>query len=649
MSLVVFIRRRALAVQVLLLGAGVALCWAIATSPPTALAKSPVTTVPSPAAAEPATVEQNARVLQELPFSDRQDYEDAERGFIATVPDLTVKHASGLVTWTLTGFEFLLQTAPPTTVNPSLWRLAQLNMNNGLFKVVDGVYQIRGFDLSNMTIVEGEDGIIVIDPLSVKETAKAAIDFYYAQRGTRPVKAVIYSHTHSDHYGGVRGVITDADVAAGTQVLAPVGFLEAAVSENVFAGVAMARRTSYVYGGMLPRGERGLVDDGLGKAFPLGTATLIAPTDIVSASDLTRTIDGVDLQFYLVSGTEAPAEMTIYLPQSRVLDSAEIACPLLHNVLTLRGAQVRDPKRWATNLSSVIAMYGDKTDVLIAQHHWPRWGKEDATRLLADQRDLYEYINDQTLNLANKGYTPTEIAEMIELPESLSQAWYVRGYYGTLSHDVKAVYQRYLGWYDGVPADLDPLPTADAARKYVEYMGGPDAVMAKARKDFKAGEYRWVAQVMNQVVFAYPDDAKARYLEAAALEQLGYQAESATWRNIYLCGAQELRKGYKVPSFGGAFTPDTIRAMTTPLVFDYWGVCLNAQKAAGVTMVIDWTFTDTGEQFALNLSNSALTYRTRVPRSRRRHRSHSRTNDPRCDHRRVRPTSRRRSRRGRCR
>ena len=568
---------------------------------------------PSGLAAEPATRDHNAAVMQELPFADRQDYADAQRGFIATLPSVTIKTDTGKVAWALTGFEFLQQAEAPASVNPSLWRHAQLNMNSGLFRVTDRVYQIRGFDMANMTIVEGETGVILIDPLGSAETAKAGLELYSQLRGAKPVKAVIYTHSHHDHYAGVRGVISDADVLDGdVDVLAPEGFLEAVISENVTAGTAMTRRASYMYGLFLPVGERGLVDVGLGKAQSMGTVGLIAPTDTVSETGERRFIDGVEIQFQMVSGTEAPSEMTLYLPQFKVLDSAEIACPMLHNVLTLRGAQVRDPKKWAASLNEIIALYGDKTDVLIAQHNWPRWGQEDAVQLLADQRDLYEFINDQTLNLMNQGYTSMEIAEMIELPESLSQLWYVRGYYGTLSHDVKAVYQRYLGWYDGNPANLNPLPPAEAAEKYVEYMGGADSVLAKARQDFNNGEYRWVAQVMSQVVFADPDNAEARYLEADALEQLGYQAESAVWRNVYLTGARELRNGIPTaPGGSGSASADTIRAMTIPLFFDYWGVRLNAGRASGKSFVINWTFTDLEEQhYALNLSNCALTYRT---------------------------------------
>jgi len=582
-------------------------------TPSSPASPSPTKTVSStlPKGAEPATVQYNAELAKTLPFADQQDFQDAQRGFIATLPEVTILTEAGITAWTLKGFEFLQQKDPPPSVNPSLWRMAQLNMNNGLFKVTDRVYQVRGFDMSNMTIIEGDTGLILIDPLQTAQTSKASLNLYFQQFGEKPVMAVVYTHSHVDHYGGVKGVISEEEVKAGkVQVLAPEGFLEAVISENVYAGTAMNRRAGYQYGVLLPRGFLGLVDSGLGKTSAMGSMTLIPPTDIISKTGETRTIDGVEMEFQMVSGTEAPAEMTLYFPQFKMLDSAEIACPLLHNVLTLRGAQVRDPKKWAACLNEDIALYGDKTEVIIAQHNWPRWGQENVVSYLANQRDLYEFINDQTLNLINKGYTPIEIAEMIQLPDSLNKQWYTHGYYGTLNHDVKAVYQKYIGWYDGNPANLNPLIPVDAAKKYVAYMGGAQAVIEKARQDFAKGEYRWVAQVLNQVVFAEPDNAEARNLEADALEQLGYQAQAGTWRNIYLSGAMELRKGLiKGPGSGGSANPDTIKAMTMPLFFDYWGVRLNAAKAVGKAIILNWDFTEPAEQYALNLSNCALTYR----------------------------------------
>jgi alkyl sulfatase BDS1-like metallo-beta-lactamase superfamily hydrolase len=563
----------------------------------------------TPKDATTQTQQANAALLTELPFADQQDFQDAERGLIAPLPELTIKDDTGRIVWTLKGYEFLQQKDAPPSVNPSLWRMAQLNMNNGLYKVIDRVYQVRGFDLSNMTIIEGDSGLILIDPLSAVETARAGLDLYYQEVSQKPVKAVIYTHSHADHYQGVKGVTSQDDVAAGrVVVLAPDGFMEAATSENVFAGTAMSRRIIFQYGPYLKRGVLGQVDDGLGKSTPLGHATLISPTDTISQTGETRTIDGVTMQFQMVSGTEAPSEMTIYFPQFKLLDAAEIACPLLHNVLTLRGAQVRDPKKWATSLNEAIALYGDQVEVLIAQHNWPRWGRDNVLALLADERDLYEFINDQSLNLINKGYTPIEIAEMLKLPASLDQKWYTHSYYGTLSHNAKAVYQRYIGWYDGNPANLHPLTPVDSGKKTVEYMGGSQAVIAKAREDFAKGNYRWVAEVMNKVVFAEPDNAEARNLEADAFEQLGYQAEGL-WRNWYLVGAYELRNGVTKTLGGGTASPDVLTAMSIPQNFDYLGVRLNGTKADGKTIVLNWDFTDVREQYALTLRNSALTYR----------------------------------------
>lgn len=565
----------------------------------------------APKDATEITRKANQELGERLPFADQQDFEDAQRGFIATLPEVVITSDDGRVVWSLKGYEFLQQQDPPPTVNPSLWRMAKLNMTNGLFMVTDRIYQVRGFDLSNMTIVEGDTGVIVIDPLSSTETARAALDLYYQERGQKPVVAVLYTHSHHDHYAGVKGVTSDEDVAAGrAAVLAPDGWLDAVVSENVFAGNAMARRASYQYGMFLPLGARGQVDSGLGKGNPHGTGSLIAPTDIISRTGEVRVIDGVEMVFQIVSGTEAPSEMTIYFPQFKALNAAEIACPLLHNVLTLRGAEVRDAKLWAQSLDELIALYGDKTEVVLAQHNWPTWGQENVLLFLADQRDLYAYLHDQTLRLINQGYTGSEIAEMLKLPAGLDQQWYTRDYYGTLSHNAKAIYQKYIGWYDGNPANLHALPPEDAGRKFVEYMGGADEVIARAREDFEKGDYRWVAQVMSQVVFADPSNLEARALEADALEQLGYQTEAGTWRNWYLAGAYELRNGVpEAPAAGGNRGADTVKAMTIPLIFDYWGIRLNAALAEGKQIVINWSFTDTGETYALTLRNSALTYR----------------------------------------
>jgi alkyl sulfatase BDS1-like metallo-beta-lactamase superfamily hydrolase len=561
-----------------------------------------------PKDAEPATRAANAEWLDALPFDDAQDFEDAKRGFVATLPDGVIRTPTGTVVWNLKAYEFLSGPNAPPTVNPSLWRIAQLNMNNGLYKVVDRVWQVRGLDLANMTIIEGETGVILIDPLTTAEVARASLELYFAHRPRVPVKAVIYTHSHVDHYGGVKGVITEEEVRGGVPVLAPDGFMEAVGGENVLAGVAMTRRAQFQFGGLLPPGARGQVDAGLGKVTARGTVTLIAPTDLIRQPTERRVIDGVEIEFQLAPGSEAPAEMHMFYPQLGVLNMAENVTHHLHNFIPLRGSAARDPRLWSRYIAQAMRMYGDRTEVLIAQHHWPTWGRERVTALLAKQRDLYKHIHDQALRLANLGLRPAEIAEKVTLPAELRRDWSVRGYYGTVSHNAKAVFQLYLSWYDGNPANLNPLPPVETARKTVDYMGGADAVIARARADFARGEYRWVAQVMYQVVFADPSNRAARELGADALEQLGYQAESATWRNAYLYGAQELRRGVMQLPTRPILSPDLIRAVTTDTFFDFMGVRLNAERAAGKRFTIDWRFTDTGEIVALNLENSTLTH-----------------------------------------
>jgi alkyl sulfatase BDS1-like metallo-beta-lactamase superfamily hydrolase len=560
--------------------------------------------------AEPATIAANAGVLEELPFSDRQDFEDAQRGFIATLPTPRIKSGDPRVPWAwdLTPYEFLTKDQAPATVNPSLWRIAQLNMNHGLFQVADRVYQIRGFDLSNMDIIEGDTGLIIIDPLIAPETARAGLDLYYQHRPQKPVVAVIYTHSHIDHYAGVKGVVSEADVKAGkVTILAPEGFLEEAVSENVYAGNAMGRRALYMYGPVLPKGERGQVDGGLGKSTSFGVATLIPPTDTVTTTGETRTIDGVEMVFQMAPGTEAPAEMLIYFPQFRVLCTAEDATHTLHNVYTLRGAQVRNAKSWWKTLDETIELFGDQTDAVLAQHHWPMWEQQRIVTFLEKQRDLYKYIHDQSLRLANQGHTPVEIAEMIELPPSLAREWYNRDYYGSVSHNAKAVYQRYLGWYDSHPANLYPLPPEQAATKYVDFMGGAAAVIAKAKQSFDQGEYRWAAEVLKHVVFADPENEAAKHLQADALEQLGYQTENPTWRNEFLMGAFELRHGVvKVPIVTAS--PDTVLAMADDMLLDFMGIKLNGPKAWGTASAFTWTFPDSGGSYAVMLRDGVLVY-----------------------------------------
>ncbi|KAB2835385.1 MAG: MBL fold metallo-hydrolase [Candidatus Dadabacteria bacterium] len=563
----------------------------------------------APKDATEETKNANAAVLQRLPFSDKTDFENANKGFIATLPDLTIKDENVNIVYTLVPYSFLQGAEAPATVNPSLWRQAQLNMTNGPFKVTDRIYQIRGFDLSNMSIIEGDTGLIIVDPLISTETAKAGLDLYYQHRPKKPVVAVIYTHSHVDHYGGVKGVVNEADVNGGkVKILAPDGFLEEAVSENVYAGNAMSRRAIYMYGALLPKGVDGQVDGGLGKTGSMGTVTLIPPTDLIKTTGEKRTVDGVEMEFQMAPGTEAPAEMLTYFPQFKALLAAEDATHTLHNLYTLRGAQVRDASKWWKTLNETIKLYGPRTEVVFASHHWPTWGNENVIPYLKSQRDLYKYIHDQSLRLLNSGYTMTEIGEMMTLPANLDQKWYNRGYYGTVNHDSKAVYQRYLGWYDSNPANLWALPPEEAAKMYVEYMGGADAVIKKAKESFAAGDYRWVAMVMNNVVFADPDNKEARDLQADALEQLGYQAESGPWRNEYLVGAYELRNG--LPDVAGTQTasPDTIRAMTMEMLLDYMGMRIDGPKAAGKSIKMNWVLPDTSQKYAVELENSVLIY-----------------------------------------
>ncbi|MBV7574470.1 MBL fold metallo-hydrolase [Pseudomonas sp. PDM32] len=565
----------------------------------------------APVAASPQTTASNAAVLKQLPFTDRTDYESVTKGLIAPFKG-QVKDAAGKVIWDIQAYDFLAKDQAPESVNPSLWRLAQLSAHAGLFEVSPRLYQVRGLDLANMTIIEGDDGLIIIDPLTMAETAKAALDLYYQNRPHKPVVAVIYSHTHVDHFGGVRGVIDEADVKAGkVKVFAPAGFMEHVMSENVYAGNAMSRRAQFQFGSLLPRGEKGQVDAGLGKSTPSGgTVTLIPPTDLIDKELETRTIAGLEVEFQLTPGTEAPAEMNLYLPQLRALCMAENATQMMHNILTPRGAQVRDAKAWAEYLDGSLARYGDKSDVLFAQHNWPTWGGERIRIFLADQRDMYAFLNDRTLHLLNQGLTPLEIADSIKkLPGSLDQKWYTRGYYGSLSFNTRAVYQRYMGFYDGNPANLNPLPPVETAKYTVEAMGGEAAVLEKMRAAMTKGEYRWAAQLGNQLLFANPDNGDARKAQAEALEQMGYQSENATWRNMYLTGAMELRNGVP-PHAGTSVSVDMVRAMSPQMFFDFLAVRLDSEKAAGHDLTLNWTFEDLNKDFNLTLRNGVLTHRT---------------------------------------
>lgn len=565
-------------------------------------------TAPKPATE--ATKSANRAVLQSLNFDDHEDFDNAAHGLIAKPDSLTIKDASGRVVWDMESFKsFIVDKPAPDSVNPSLWRNAQLNMQYGLYKVHDRIFQVRGYDLSNITFIRGDKGWIVFDPLISTETAKAAFELVAQNLGKRPIVAVVYSHSHVDHYGGARGIVDAADVKAGKiQVLAPEHFAEHAVSENVIAGNAMSRRAIFMYGAMLPRGERGSVGAGLGQTTSTGVISLILPTREIKKTGETVTIDGVRMVFQMTPGTEAPAEMNTYFPQFRAMWMAENATNTMHNILTLRGAQVRDALKWARYLDETIDLFADKIDVKFQSHHWPLWGREKIVDYLKKQRDLYKYIHDQSVNLLNKGYTGVELSNMIQLPPELDKTWADRGYYGSLKHNSRAVYQRYMGFYDGNPTTLDQLPRAEAAKKYVEYMGGAPAILKRARADFDKGGYRWVAEALTHAVFADPNNKEAKDLLADAYEQMGYQAESGPWRAIYLQGAFELRNG--VPESGGLNTasPDTIEAMPPEMTWDYLAVRLNGPKAVGKKLILNVEFTDLKKLYRLAVENGVLNY-----------------------------------------
>jgi alkyl sulfatase BDS1-like metallo-beta-lactamase superfamily hydrolase len=521
------------------------------------------------------TKELNQNVFDQLPFDHRQDFKDAFRGWMAPLPNNgVIQNQKGEVVWDLTAYSFMHgRSSTPSTVNPSLERQAQLVLNTGLFKVVEGLYQVRGADIANMTIVEGKTGIIVIDPLTTKETARAAIDLYFCNRPKKPIKAVIYTHSHVDHFGGVKGVISQEDVDKGyIKVIAPEGFTQAALEENVMAGNAMSRRAMYMYGALLEPSYRGQMTVGLGVGVSKGEITFIQPTQLIRKTGHKMTIDGVQFIFLMAPSSEAPAEMLFYIPELKALCAAEDATHTMHNLYTLRGAKMRDAKAWAGYLNEAIEMFGASAEVVFAQHHWPKWGNAELIDFLEKQRDMFKYIHDQTLRLANQGHTMVEIGEIIKMPDSLSKEWYNRGYYGSLNHNAKSVYNFYLGWFNGNPSTLHALPEVEASKKYVEYMGGSEAILRKATKDYAKGNYRWAAQVLNHLVYACPDNEQAKNLLADTLEQLGFQSENATWRNFYLCGAQELRHGVKRELVPATNSPDVIAAMPIENFFDYLAI-----------------------------------------------------------------------------
>lgn len=562
-------------------------------------------TAPKPAT--PTIAAQQQALLNSLPFSDRQDFEDATRGLVARRTPNAITNDAGDVVWDNDTYAFLSGDAPDT-VNPSLWRQSQLSAIEGLFEVVPGIYQVRGMDLSNTTIIEGDTGVIVIDTLLSNETGAAALALYREHRGDRPVHAIVYTHSHADHFGGTKGFVSADDVDSGkVKVIAPEGFVEHAVAENVYAGVAMNRRAAYMYGAALARGPQGQVGAGLGQTISTGEVSFVPPTDTISTTGHEEVVDGVRMIFQMAPGTEAPSEMLIYLPDFHALCAAEDATHTLHNLLTLRGAVVRDPHAWAHYLTETVDLFGGDVEVVFASHHWPTWDRERVVTYLQNQRDIYAYLHDQTLRLLNKGLTGPEIAEEITLPPALENAWNARGYYGSVSHNVKAIYQRYLGWFDGNPAHLWEHTPVERAKRYAKLAGGVDALVANAREAFDAGDYRWAAEAANHAVFAEPDHAGARELLADTYEQLGYGSENGTWRDFYLSGATELRDGqFGTPTETNA--PDVIANLSPEMLFDAVAIQVNGPAAWDVKVSIDVVVTDTAQRYRVWLTNGVLSY-----------------------------------------
>ena len=548
------------------------------------------------------------QVAEKIATLPQQDIEEAARGLIAKPNDLLIAGADGSVVWSLPSYDFINGDAPDT-VNPSLWRQAPLNNQAGLYEVTEGVYQLRGFDLANMTLIAGDTGWIVIDPLTTEETSRAALAFAHQYLPERPVKVVLFTHSHIDHFGGVLGVTNANAIAQGdVTVVAPLGFIEESTSENIIAGPVMGRRSEYMYGMWLDRSPRGHVGSGLGKEPARGTVAIAKPNLLITASGQTETLDGVPFIFQSVSGSEAPAEITFYLPEKNAFCGAELVSRNLHNLYTLRGAKVRDALQWSNFIDETLQEFSD-AEVIFNSHHWPMWGQENIHEFLSQQRDTYKYIHDQTLRLANQGLTPDEIADVIKLPRSLQLAFYNRDYYGTVKHNVRAVYQFYFGWYNARPATLDPLPASQSAERYVALMGGKDAVMSAAQLAYDDGDYRWAAELLNHLVFAEPGSATARAKLAAVYDQLGYQAESGPWRDVYLSGAYELRHGAPEINMPVGNIMGLMQAVPIARVLELIATMINGPEAEGVALTLNFNITDLGQNFVLELENAVLHHR----------------------------------------
>ncbi len=555
------------------------------------------------------TKESNESVKKLLPFTDKTDFKNANRGFIGTIDEGIIKNSQGKTSYNMKEYDFLKKESPDT-VNPSLWRQGQLNRINGLFKVTEGIYQIRSFDLSNMTLVKGKTGWIIIDPLLSPETSSAGMKLVEKHLGKFPVSAIIISHSHIDHFGGMRGVVNEADVISGkVQIYAPKGFYDHAISENIIAGNAMIRRSTYMFGNLLPKNDVGMVGSGLGQTTSVGLYGIIKNTQSIDSLDgVSKTIDGVKVDFIYTPGAEAPAEMMFYFPELKAFCQAENINHNFHNLYTLRGAKVRNGQKWAHYIDKALYKWGDAAQVSFGTHHWPTWGNENIKEFWRNQRNLYRFVHDQTIRLANQGLTPREISEQLKLPDAIGKKFYNRGYYGSLKHNIKAQYQLYYGWFDGNPANLDPLPPTEAGKHYVKAMGGADALLKTAKESFDQGDYRWVAQLVNHLVFAEPNNQKARQLLADAYEQLGYVSESGPWRNFYLTGAKELRDGVMQLPAPSGLTPDMVKGLSTKLFFDYLamkfiGTDTDAQK---MHYKFNFTLPDVDETIALIIEDGVV-------------------------------------------